>query len=82
MSETICSLNFASRCRLTELGQTTKSVIDTAHKDAQASGAEGGGVSNGCGERAGRVALDASISSPLLVRKGPKLAKSTRGAFS
>jgi hypothetical protein len=30
VGETICSLNFASRCRQTELGQATKQIIDTA----------------------------------------------------
>ena len=34
VGETICSLNFASRCRLTELGQATKQIIDTARSTA------------------------------------------------
>merc|ERR1711871_554965 len=84
VGETICSLNFASRCRLTELGQATKQVIDTTRfstgeKEISSPLPSEAGSSGGGSGSATKEPISSSSGS---LRRGPKLVKSTRGAFS
>jgi hypothetical protein len=70
LGETICSLNFASRCRSTELGQAKKQTGMSASASVASLASLGGGGKGGADSDANSVSSEFSMSSSAKLSKG------------